>query len=172
MVRLTTLSLQHRPALSSSSSIPQFSPNQLGASAVLAPVCPHLSGPGVPKNKTLETWCQIEGKSPFLEPNVTRILLSFHAAKAQCWVMYLLSNKILVLFCFLDSHLQPVLLYRLFHPFRWYLASTFAKHTNQMTSSACWGPSEQQPCPLPPLLLPQLDIICSWAFVPSYCPNC
>lgn len=43
---------------------------------------------------------------PLTEPGM---LLAFFVTKVQCWLMFsLLSSKIQVLLCFLDSHLQPV----------------------------------------------------------------
>lgn len=67
-------------------------------------------------NKTVEMWsaleCQIDGGVPSWDLTHPGMLLAAFATKAHCWlVLNLLSNKIRVLFCFLDSHLQPVLLY-------------------------------------------------------------
>lgn len=65
---------------------------------------------------------------PFWDLRRPGMLLAFFAAKVHCWLTFnLLSNKICVLFCFLDSHLQPVLLYEVIPSQGQSLALTFAE---------------------------------------------
>lgn len=108
--------------------------------------------------------CQTDGGLPPWDLTHPGMLLVVFATKVQCWLMFnLLSNKIQVLFCFLDSHLQPILLYKVIPSQGQGLVLTFAELHEvpiRHISSVCWSPSEQQPCPPAYWLLPPLDIIC------------